>query len=80
MSEANLHADKCGHSRFNELAIIDRRIALPDVCVLSGEPAAFRVPCLFHQMHQTFVAGVGPLDSLVLALSFYFTDVGKAVL
>jgi hypothetical protein len=78
---SNVTSDQApGHARSGELAVIDRRIPLPPVCVLSGREAKKRITCLFHWRETVLNAGGGGFEALVSILFFYLLDVPKAVL
>lgn len=67
-----------GHSRKNQIAVIDRNTELPKVCVLSGVPATHQIKCLYHVQTEPFQAGVSPMETLLKGILFYFQGVPKA--
>lgn len=69
-----------GHFRDANVAVIDRRCPLPDVCILSGAAASRRVRVLFHFRATHLIGGTGHADTLLEGLRYYFQDVPKALL
>lgn len=63
----------------DNVAWIPRGQPLPEVCVLTGEPATGRATCLFHHRKSTFSSGSQPLDTAIALVMFYWSDVPKAV-
>lgn len=69
-----------GHGRLGSTAVISRTEPLPDICILSGEPATRRITCLFHWKTSNFEAGVSEIETLLRGLVYYVKDVPKALL
>jgi hypothetical protein len=61
--------------REGDVLVVRRDRQLPPICVLSGQPAQRRVPCLFH-WNERPIAGGGPLG----LVRHYWQNVWKAKL
>lgn len=73
-------APATGHGWDGTVAILDRRLPLPDRCILSGESTQRKVSYLFHWKRDLFYAGSSPVEALFRGVIFYFGNVPKATL